>query len=110
MEINIPGKYNTPFQVLKTDYTNFSIVYSCKHYMGVGRSEYLWIFMRDQFAEGERGWDSIKNKVINELEDIFDSNTFEDKNYKEYSKFLDFNNYLSAQTQGSQNCNYGVNL
>ena len=66
--------------------------------------------MRNQYAEGERGWRAVKEKVMNELEDIFDSETFEDKNYKGYDKFLDFGKYLSAQTQGSQNCNYGVNL
>ena len=46
--LNMPGKYNTPYQILRTDYKNYSIVYSCQHFWGVGRSEYMWIYMRNK--------------------------------------------------------------
>ena len=58
----------------------------------------MWVLMRQQLkAKYDREWYRIKEKVDRELEDLFNSDTFEDKdNYKDYSKFMDTENYLKS--------------
>ena len=36
------------YRVVDTDYTSYSIVYSCKDYFGAVRAENLWILSRNQ--------------------------------------------------------------
>jgi len=36
------------YRVLATDYTNFSVVYSCTEILGLGKSEFIWLLTRAQ--------------------------------------------------------------
>jgi apolipoprotein D and lipocalin family protein len=38
--------YSGDYRVVSTDYTNYSIVYSCSGFLGLFKSEYVWILTR----------------------------------------------------------------
>ena len=48
------------YDIVKTDYENYSIVYSCKNYFGIYHMEFIWILTRKQNPSVE---------LINELVD-----------------------------------------
>ena len=62
---DIPGDY----RIVDTDYSSYSVVYSCTSFMDLRISEYYWVLVRDQIEEGTTAYTDMMDTV----DPIFDS-------------------------------------
>ena len=68
-EINkwFPGKLSVTFffdfpadyQIVDTDYDNYSIVYGCESFLDIRLAEFYWVLVRDQIEEGTSEFNSV---------------------------------------------------
>jgi hypothetical protein len=63
-----------PYQVLDTDYTNYSVVYSCSHIFGLFTNEFLWVYTRKPLEIGSSTYKTLSKTVLNIIDSKFNSN------------------------------------
>ena len=91
-----------PYQVLETDYTSYSVVYSCSHFYGLGTQEFIWVFTRKPLEIGTKAFNTLSDIVLKTIDNKFNSNNTSSgkprdfSKSKGYSKYSDTNNYLRA--------------
>lgn len=60
------------YQVLDTDYTSYSVVYSCSHpYFGLGQMEFLWIYTRKPVPTFSADFKKLEKKGLSIIQDKF---------------------------------------
>ncbi|XP_042859954.1 crustacyanin-C1 subunit-like [Penaeus japonicus] len=64
MTVIMEGMPESPYQIISTDYTSYSCVYSCLEYIGF-RAEFFWLFSRTPWVSS-RG----RETCLQELEDL----------------------------------------
>ena len=90
-----------PYQVLDTDYDNYSVVYSCSHFLGVGTTEQMWIYTKKALEIGSSEYKKLKTKVFGVIDNKLNADGL-------YPQFTDTDNYLQPVQQGRNKCHYGI--
>ena len=88
------------FYVVDTDYTSYSIPYSCSVSLGFWKSEQFWVLMRQPHAISSSGWKALNTKVMGIINRKFQTNEEENK------RFIDTEEFLETPIQGNKFCNY----
>lgn len=58
-------KVNSNYDIIATDYENYSLVYSCQKFAYLFKIEYAWFFSRDK---------NLDEKKVEEIEKKFNKN------------------------------------
>ena len=58
-------------QVIAADDEYYQIIYQCKHFLGIGRYENLWVLTREPFTIGSSAWKREKELIIALIADKF---------------------------------------
>ena len=74
------GSKAMPFEVLHSDYEDYSIMWSCSHRWGLGKIEKLWVVTREKFQTDEQSnhhrWTFKSLEILNILAALFPKHYF----------------------------------
>lgn len=81
-----PFPFSAPYQVLYTDYDNYSVVYSCSHFLGFSRQEFLWVFSRKPQEIDSYQYTTISNKALKLIDKKFNTTNTKNSKITDFSK------------------------
>ena len=91
MTYTYDGLFLNYYMVVDTDYDSYSIEYSCRAFIGLGKIEYIWVFTRDALTIGSTAWITMNTKIMSIIQEKFQK-LEADRKYK-YTDTLNFLSY-----------------
>ena len=88
------------YTVLDTNYKDYSIVYSCSHFFGVGIQEFLWVFSRSPLEKSSKYFKALETRIKTILDIKFKNINYpmyeRQEGYRKPNKYSDTEEFLQA--------------